>query len=318
MGIKCMNRYLMQNCKNGSISKKPLAFLSNKKIAIDTSIYLYKYRSQEALHENFYSMISLFHKYNITPIFIFDGKPPSEKLDTLLERKEEKKEAKDKYNELNERLNHIDDSEVRDNILHEMDKLKRQFVKISNKDVQSVKEIMDNFGVQYYDAEGEADKICAYLTLNKCYACMSDDMDMFVYGCKFVVRHMSLINENMLLYNVDEIVKELDLTFPVFKQICVLSGTDYNIHDNNVSLFETLKWYKEYKKCNENNEDLYEWLNNNTKYIRNFTSLLHIHNMYNYDNINCDELDSLDISMNINYNKDKLETVMKNYGFIFV
>jgi len=318
MGIKCMNRYLMQNCKNGSILKQPLAVLSNKKIAIDTSIYLYKYRSQEALHENFYSMISLFHKYNIIPIFIFDGKPPAEKLDTLRERREQKKEAEDKYNELNESLNNINDSDLRENILYEMDKLKRQFVKISNKDVKSVKEIMDNYGVQYYDADGEADKVCAYLTLNKCYACMSDDMDMFVYGCKFVVRHMSLINENMLLYNVDEIVKELDLTFPVFKQICVLSGTDYNIHDNNVSLFETLKWYKEYKKCNENNEDLYEWLNNNTKYIRNFTSLLHIHNMYNYDNINCDELDSLDISMNINYNKDKLETVMKNYGFIFV
>ena len=40
MGIKCMNRYLMQNCKNGSISKKSLSFLRNKKIAIDTSIYL--------------------------------------------------------------------------------------------------------------------------------------------------------------------------------------------------------------------------------------------------------------------------------------
>ena len=318
MGIKCMNRYLMQNCKNGSISKKSLSFLRNKKIAIDTSIYLYKYRSQEALHENFYSMISLFHKYNIIPIFIFDGKPPVEKMDTLRERKIQKDEAKDKYNELNESLNTIDDSELRESILDEMDKLKRQFVKISNKDVISIKEIMDNFGVQYYDADGEADKVCAYLAMNQCDACVSDDMDMFVYGCKYVVRHMSLIHENMLLYDVDEILKELDLTFTIFKQICILSGTDYNIHDNNVSLNETLKWYKDFKKCNENNEDLYGWLKNHTKYIKNHDSLIQIHNMYNYDNINHNELDSLDISLNKNYNKEDLANVMKNYGFIFV
>ena len=320
MGIKCMNRYLMHNCKNGSIEKKSLSFLSNKKIAIDTSIYLYKYRSQEALHENFYSMISLFHKYNIIPIFIFDGKPPVEKLDALRERKIQKDDAEDKYNKLSNSLDDIDenDSESRENILYEMDKLKRQFVKISNKDVKSVKEIMDNFGVQYYDADGEADKVCAYLTVNQCYACVSDDMDMFVYGCKFVVRHMSLINQTILLYNLDEILKELNLTFEMFKKICVLSGTDYNIYDNNVSLIETIKWYREFKKNNENNADFYDWLNNNTKYIHSYDSLLHIHNMYNYDNIDCQELDSMNIILNKNYNKDELEIIMKNYGFIFV
>lgn len=320
MGIKCMNRYLMQNCKKGSIEKKPLSFLSGKKIAIDTSIYLYKYRSQEALHENFYSMISLFHKYNIIPVFVFDGKPPAEKLDTLRERRELKYEAEDKYNKLYASLEFIDenDNELRENILYEMDKLKRQFVKISNKDVKSVKEIMTNFGVTFYDADGEADKVCAYLTTNQCYACVSDDMDMFVYGCKYVVRHMSLINQTILLYKTEEILKELDLSFPMFKQISVLSGTDYNIYDNDVSLIETLKWYREFKKSDKNNDDFYDWLNKNTKYINNYQSLLLIHNMYNFDNINKEELDNLNIHLNKNYNKLELENVMKVYGFIFV
>tara|TARA_B110000003_G_scaffold259410_1_gene279382 strand:+ start:907 stop:1869 length:963 start_codon:yes stop_codon:yes gene_type:complete len=320
MGIKSMNRYLMQQCKNGSIEKKPLSFLSNKTIVIDTSIYLYKYRSKEALHENFYSMISLFHKYNIVPIFVFDGKPPVEKLDTIRERKVLKNEAKNKYDKLNETLNEINDNdtELRDNILYEMDKLKRQFVKISNKDVNSVKEIMNAFGVKYYEADGEADKVCAYLTLTKCYACVSDDMDMFVYGCKYIVRHMSLINQTILLYKTDEILKELNLTFPMFKQISVLSGTDYNIHDNNVSLIETLKWYREFIKNVENDGDFYKWLSINTKYINNYNSLLDIHNMYNFDNINHFELNTMDISLDNNYNKFELENIMKKYGFIFV
>ena len=199
-----------------------------------------------------------------------------------------------------------------------MDKLKRQFVKISNKDVKSVKEIMTNFGVTYYDADGEADKVCAYLTTKQCYACVSDDMDMFVYGCKYVVRHMSLINQTILLYKTDEILNELNLTFPMFKQISVLSGTDYNIYDNDVSLIETLKWYREFKKNHTNNDDFYVWLNTNTKYINNYQSLLVIHNMYNFDNINKDELDNLDISINNNYNTRQLEDLMKIYGFIFV
>ena len=213
-------------------------------------------------------MISLFHKYNIIPIFVFDGKPPVEKLDTLRERRELKYEAEEKYNQLNASLECIDenDNELRENILYEMDKLKRQFVKISNKDVKSVKEIMTNFGVMFYDADGEADKVCAYLK-KQCYACVSDDMDMFVYGCKYVVRHMSLINQTILLYKTDEILKELNLSFPMFKQISVLSGTDYNIYDNNVSLIETLKWHREFKKNDTNNEDFYDWLNKNLKNI---------------------------------------------------
>ena len=124
-----MNRYLMQHCKKGSIEKKPLSFLSGKKIAIDTSIYLYKYRSQEALHENFYSMISLFHKYNIIPIFVFDGKPPLEKMDELRKRKYIKDEAEKKYILLQEQLE-INNDEEKIALLREMEKLKSQFVKI--------------------------------------------------------------------------------------------------------------------------------------------------------------------------------------------
>ena len=40
--------------------------------------------------------------------------------------------------------------------------------------------------------------------------------------------------------------------------------------------------------------------------------------MYNFDNINKEELDNLNIYINKNYNKLELEKVMKVYGFIFV
>ena len=100
MGIRYMNKYFMQKCKKESIQKIHLSALSNKMIVIDTSIYLYKYAGQCALQENFFSMITLFHKYNVTPIFVFDGKPPPEKKDEMMRRKINKQSAEDKYNNI--------------------------------------------------------------------------------------------------------------------------------------------------------------------------------------------------------------------------
>ena len=44
MGVKCLNRYLTQQCQKTSIEKQHISYLRGKKIVIDTSIYLYKYR----------------------------------------------------------------------------------------------------------------------------------------------------------------------------------------------------------------------------------------------------------------------------------
>jgi len=50
------------------------------------------------------------------------------------------------------------------------------------------------YGVSYIDADGEADQLCASLVLkNKVYACLSEDMDLFVYGCPRVLRYLSFI-----------------------------------------------------------------------------------------------------------------------------
>jgi len=79
MGIKHLNQFLRDNCSKKSIHQVHLKTLANKIIVVDTYIYMYKYMSDNALLENMYLFISAFKEYNITPIFIFDGKPPPEK-----------------------------------------------------------------------------------------------------------------------------------------------------------------------------------------------------------------------------------------------
>ena len=73
MGIKSLNKFIKIKCPN-CISRINLKDLENKVIVIDTSIYLYRFASDDTLIENIYLMVSLFKQNNITPIFIFDGK----------------------------------------------------------------------------------------------------------------------------------------------------------------------------------------------------------------------------------------------------
>lgn len=79
MGIRYLNNFLRQNCTNDAIETIHFSNMKGKKIAVDISIYMYKFEENDALIENMYLLLSMFCHYNIIPIFIFDGKPPAEK-----------------------------------------------------------------------------------------------------------------------------------------------------------------------------------------------------------------------------------------------
>ena len=116
MGIKHLNRFLKETASS-SIKFVNLSQFIGKKIAVDISIYMYRYASDNNLIENIYLMLSVFRHYNIIPIFVFDGKPPNEKKDLLNKRREDKKEAEEEYNKLKNVLEinlDMDDSEKQD------------------------------------------------------------------------------------------------------------------------------------------------------------------------------------------------------------
>ena len=301
-----------------------MEILRDKTVVIDTSIYMYKYHAQNALIENFYLLLSIFHKYRITPIFIFDGKPPVEKYELLKQRKADKCEAENRFTELQLQLETENDVTIRNNLTSEMNSLKRQFIRVSQSDNKVVKRLIESYGAMYYEANGEADRVCAYMvTSGKAWACLSDDMDMFVYGCNRVLRHLSVINETVLLYNMDNILTDLKMSMTEFRQITVVSGTDYNINEE-TNLIETLRWFREYtnemnkQTCNETNKiSFYTWLVSKTKYVRNYESLSAIYEMFVLDNSSYPELDELNITLNQNYDVNKLHEIMKEDGFIF-
>ena len=141
MGIKHLNRFIATRCNDAAIRKIHLSELSGKKIAIDASIYLYRFISDDRLLEQLYLMLSIFSHYNIIPIFVFDGVAPQEKQELIKERREIKQRAEEKYNKLQAIENIVDNDEKQD-IAIEMLRLKKDFVRIKDTDIKMVKSLL--------------------------------------------------------------------------------------------------------------------------------------------------------------------------------
>ena len=326
MGIRYLNKFLRENASD-SIRHITLRELQGKKIAIDISIYMYKYAAEGQLIENIYLMLSVFRQYNIIPIFIFDGKPPTEKKALLLKRRESKQSAYEEYTNLKSLLDTDADIDATDrqDIIANMDILKRTFTYVSRTDIENVKGLIRAYGATYYDAPGEADELCALLSIKEnVWACLSEDMDMFVYGCPRVIRYLSLMNRSAVLYDTKEILNELTITQKQLRHICILSGTDYNIEVNSnnnktYNLYENMKYFKKY--CNENSElEFCEWLDKDEKYLIDTKILMKINDIFDVHNTNyhfniC-KFENIKIT-NCAIQRKELVEILKRDGFIF-
>jgi len=316
MGIPKLNKYLTERCTNKSIGKKHLSYLSNKILVIDTSIYMYKFISHGDLLEDMYLFISILLEYSIIPIFIFDGKPPPEKKSLLIKRNDDKKKAESEYNILYEQLQRdISDKEQEEKIKREMLLLKKKCIRLKDRDIRSVKNLMDAYGVTYFDAINEADELCAYLINNNiAYGCISDDMDMFMYGCKYIIRHLSLLNHTMIVYDYNEICNNLNLNDTDLKDILLLSGTDYDLSNHN-NIYDVFNWHKEYSETEENALDFYNYVNKNKKEL-DIDNILNLKNMFICNN-NYNDLYKDIIISNKNPNKNDIKTILEPIGFFW-
>ena len=244
MGVRFLNKFLKQHGWKGIRSLR-VEELKNKTIVVDTSIYLYRFKASGKLHENMELLIHLFKHHHIHPIFIFDGTPKPNKKEVLKLRQQDKQLAWKIYSE-SPFLSEEDASNLR-----------KRFTKVSKQDVINIKQLMTTHNVSYIDAPYEADELCVKMVkLGKAYACLSDDMDMFLYGCPIVLRDLNLDTSTVSMYHLQRILFQLKLTLEEFKKICVLSGTDYYISSYN--LFDCLNMFSLFKKSAEN--DFYEWI----------------------------------------------------------
>lgn len=288
MGIRSLNRYLIDKCSKSAVKKKHLSTFCDTIMVIDTSIYMYKFlgefnRGETRLYDGIHKMCQTLQMYKITPIFVFDGPPPPEKQQVILGRTTDKQNAEKEYNQYVQST-----SDPNPEIMNNM---KKQFIRIKDEEIKTVKTIINSYNIEYKEATGEADTLCAQIIrTEQAWGCLSNDMDMFAYGCPHILRELDLDTNTVMYYNVRIILREMDISMKLFRQVIILSGTDYN-PTNDTPLYESMRLVREYQKyvidiqnCpyDKHNQILpfYSWILKHTSYIKDYDKLIHTYRMF--------------------------------------
>jgi len=339
MGIRNLNRFIQTKCPTAS-SRIHLEQLRGKKIAVDTSIYMYRFAGENALLENMYLMASLFRHYNIHAVFVFDGVPPPQKTELIESRRRKKDQAKQQYDIVAEQLKQKKRTEYYNPEIVELEEtmtqLRKKFARLRDCDVENVKELLVSFGFAIIDAEGEADVLCAKLAIKKrVYACLSDDTDMFVYGCPVVLRHISLLNHSVVSYTMTDILTEIGISQQEFKMMCVVNGTDYDAPPVSCSaaptsqddrIFQIYSLLMEFKRLSSKEQNkyqdgggFYEWIDERKKGLVLTSGIISLMtNEALFDTSTSDHYKQLVVLNRNDVHKRRIVELMMKEDFIFI
>lgn len=214
---------------NTIIKKKSMSDYRGKKIAIDISILIYQIvisiRNSGTDFTNkkgelVSHILGLFNKtisflnHGILPIYVFDGKPPKIKYKLLKSRKMGRLKALDKMSKATNTKERI--------------KYFKRCVVVTKKHIDGCRKLLDLMGVPYINALEEADSQCAKLACEGLVSAVAtEDMDILTFGSPCILRNFSIRKKNVLEVNIDDILKNLNITKSEFINLCIMFGCDY-------------------------------------------------------------------------------------------
>lgn len=305
MGIKDIKTLI-----NDMSEDKKITHFKNKKVLVDASIYLYKfiYRapniedSTRYVVDGFLQQLKTFKKYNIVPIYIFDGAASQHKkvleerskhreklyskaentrkevlemeqrlsvvsnnLDTLVdpltltlsqsicgEGESEDGISSDSENEVKNASENVDltvplgdvtdknsmiqllknkQKELNSQIIEKRDsiiRLEKQTRKPNSDNVNTTMKVLDILGVPHVRSPVESDALCAYLIRNKKVdAVFTEDTDMLPLRCTSFVCGFDKERAILSEYHIEDILKNLEISYEQFVDLCILCGCDY-------------------------------------------------------------------------------------------
>lgn len=178
----------------------------------------------------FRSMVRKISSTGIIPYFIFEGRSPEAKKGTREKRNASKDEALRSLEELR-RVNNLI-------------ALQKELYKAYPPDgphMEIAKEVVLEMGLQVVEASYEAEGVCASLVQKDiCDLALIDDYDIFMYGCKAVIRNLWTNDKTLEVegYALRDILIATQFQDPKvdgiddealerFRLLCILSGSDY-------------------------------------------------------------------------------------------
>jgi|TARA_X000001036_G_scaffold303549_1_gene282565 flap endonuclease-1 len=218
------------------------------RVAVDTSLLMYKYRHASIKVEKetsdihiigFINRIVFYLKSNTIPFFVFDGKPPAEKEQTLTERRIYKEKIEGNISVLEakqeklEKLEKLEPEQIQElkETKEEIERYKKNLIYVKKEHFKEIRTLLKILGIKYFDPteynmEGEAEHICStYQKKGIVDHVVTDDTDTFVFGATSVIRSAKKGKIQHMYLN--DILQGLKLNHDEFIDFCILCGCDY-------------------------------------------------------------------------------------------
>jgi len=288
MGIHNLNKILKKYvpCVYKQVDLKKYAF---KKIAIDISLYLYKYKATNGFFwlKAFLDLVSCFRKLNIHCLFVYDGIAPIEKLKEQERRRSVTQSQKNKIKEIEKEIeiynltneignyikeiydkevpkieslcrpggkceNHIDKDIAISLAIKKVENMKNMLVSITEEDINLSKKLFNILNIPFLEAPDEAERYCAQLCNSGIVdAVLSDDTDVLVYGTPYFLTNINTYNNTVIEICNSELLFNLEMDLYTFRDFCILLGCDYNTNIYGYGPEKVLKLITKYKNIED-------------------------------------------------------------------
>jgi len=108
------------------------------------------------------------------------------------------------------------------------EKTKKKTHRLTDKQIQEIKTLLESFGIPYIHVDVEADAICAMLVkLGVADYGASNDMDLLAFGCPAIIRNINFMDDYVDVYEINKIIPALEITHSQFIDLCIILGCDY-------------------------------------------------------------------------------------------
>ena len=203
--------------------------LEGKTLGIDVLGLLYK---AKAMNQSIFAYLGRFvlacRAHAITPVFVFDGKPPEEKRGTLQARATQRRNA----------IEHTSDSKAW------TPRVASPYLTSEERD--QAKQLLYACGVMSLNASGEADFVLAHFSKRGHFAAViSNDFDLLARGVTnlLVPEPYALPGDESgwASYHLPTILRTIELTYTQFLDMCVLMGCDYTSGQSHL-IYKTAYW----------------------------------------------------------------------------
>lgn len=251
MGVITLTSFINERCRTSIDRNVLLSKFRGNTAVVDLSIYMYKFAALGNITKHMFQLICLLEDSGIQCTYVFDGKPPEEKRETLVKRSKERKEAKDMLEAIRTE-NVVINSENKQKII---DDLCERSASVSSKEYKDVANMIKSLGLRIVYSTEESDDVCAYLVKNgDADIVISNDSDFVIYGCPIIIRDINILYGTCdVLYN-QSILKDLGLCHRELVTLAILVGNDSNTRYSKYNnMFDIYRRWNIYVRENTSN-----------------------------------------------------------------